>query len=81
MFFNAKVASAILLFTSGVLAAPVPQLAGEGAAANSILSGTDNAVGYGVEKYVLLSLSLCIHSSRKKLTDLKFVVHLITPPI
>lgn len=42
MYFNAKVASAIILFTSGALAAPVPQLAGEGAAANSILSSTDN---------------------------------------
>ena len=42
MYFNAKIASAILLFASGALAAPVPQLAGEGAAANSILSSTDN---------------------------------------
>jgi len=32
-----------------VLAAPVPQLAGEGSACNSILSSTDNGVGYGVE--------------------------------
>jgi len=31
------------------MAAPTPQLAGEGAAANSIFSGTDNAVGYGTE--------------------------------
>ncbi|GAB7323478.1 hypothetical protein MBLNU13_g05925t1 [Cladosporium sp. NU13] len=49
MYFNAKVASAIILFASGALAAPVPQLAGEGAAANSILSSTDNGVGYGIE--------------------------------
>jgi len=49
MYFNAKIASAILLFASGALAAPVPQLAGEGAAANSILSSTDNGVGYGIE--------------------------------
>ena len=42
MYFNAKIASAILLFASGALAAPVPQHAGEGAAANSILSSTDN---------------------------------------
>jgi len=32
-----------------VLAAPIPQLAGEGAACNSVLSSTDNGVGYGVE--------------------------------
>ena len=32
-----------------VLAAPIPQLAGEGAACNSILSSTDNGVGYGIE--------------------------------
>jgi hypothetical protein len=57
MYFNAKVASAIILFTSGGLAAPVPQLAGEGAAANSILSSTDNGVGFGIEKFVSLSLS------------------------
>jgi hypothetical protein len=44
MYFNAVIASAILAFATGALAAPVPQLAGEGAAANSILSGTDNAV-------------------------------------
>jgi len=31
------------------LAAPIPQLAGEGAACNSLLSSTDNGVGYGVE--------------------------------
>lgn len=57
MYFNAKVASAIILFTSGALAAPVPQLAGEGAAANSILSSTDNGVSFGIEKFVSLSLS------------------------
>ena len=36
---------------TGVLAAPVQrrQLAGEGAACNSVLSSTDNGVGYGVE--------------------------------
>jgi len=49
MYFNAVIASAILAFATGALAAPVPQLAGEGAAANSILSGTDNAVGYSIE--------------------------------
>jgi hypothetical protein len=38
-----------LLSISYVLAAPLPQLAGEGAAANSILSDTDNGVGYGIE--------------------------------
>jgi len=49
MYFNAVIASAVLAFATGALAAPVPQLAGEGAAANSILSGTDNAVGYSIE--------------------------------
>ncbi|OQO13283.1 hypothetical protein B0A48_01511 [Cryoendolithus antarcticus] len=49
MQFTQAIASAILLFAATGLTAPVPQLAGESAAANSILSGTDNAVGYGVE--------------------------------
>jgi len=50
MHFNSAIVAAILAFcASGVLAAPLPQLAGEGAAANSILSGTDTAVGLGVE--------------------------------
>ena len=50
MRFAISVAAAILAFTfSGVLAAPLPQLAGEGAACNSVLSSTDNGVGYGVE--------------------------------
>lgn len=49
MQFTPAIASAILLFCSATLAAPVPQLAGEGAAANSILSSTDNGVGYGIE--------------------------------
>lgn len=49
MQFTPAIASAILLFCTGVLAAPVPQLAGEGAAANSILSDTDNGVGFGIE--------------------------------
>lgn len=39
--------AALQVFTS--IAAPVPQLAGEGAACNSILSSTDNGVGYGTE--------------------------------
>jgi hypothetical protein len=39
----------LLLATSAALALPTPQLAGEGAAANSILSSTDNGVGYGIE--------------------------------
>ena len=36
---------------AGVLAVPIErrQLAGEGAACNSVLSSTDNGVGYGVE--------------------------------
>lgn len=49
MHFNSAIASAILLFAATGLAAPLPQLAGEGAAANSILSSTDNGVGYGIE--------------------------------
>lgn len=38
-----------LLSLSYVLAAPLPQFAGEGAAANTIFSDTDNGVGYGFE--------------------------------
>ncbi|KAH7380126.1 hypothetical protein BKA66DRAFT_442445 [Pyrenochaeta sp. MPI-SDFR-AT-0127] len=38
-----------LVLATAVLAAPTPQLAGEGAAANSIFSSTDNGVGYGIE--------------------------------
>ncbi|KAF7186421.1 hypothetical protein HII31_12217 [Pseudocercospora fuligena] len=50
MHFTSAIAAAILAFSAtGVLAAPVPQLAGEGAACNSVLSQTDNGVGYGVE--------------------------------
>lgn len=37
------------------IAAPIPQLAGEGAACNSVLSSTDNGVGYGVEN----ALGMC----------------------
>jgi hypothetical protein len=43
------IASAILLFSTTIFAAPLPQLAGEGAALNSIASSTDNGVGFGVE--------------------------------
>jgi hypothetical protein len=39
--------AALQVFTS--IAAPIPQLAGEGAACNSVLSSTDNGVGYGIE--------------------------------
>lgn len=39
----------LLLASSAVLALPTPQLAGEGAAADSIISDFDNASGYGVE--------------------------------
>jgi hypothetical protein len=49
MHFASVIASAILLFSTTVLAAPIPQLAGEGAALNSIFVGTDNGVGYAVE--------------------------------
>ncbi|TKA83068.1 hypothetical protein B0A55_00928 [Friedmanniomyces simplex] len=48
--FTSAIAAAVLAFASvQVLAAPLPQLAGEGAAANSILSSTDNGVGFGIE--------------------------------
>ncbi|KAK3631467.1 hypothetical protein LTR56_016831 [Elasticomyces elasticus] len=47
---TSAIAAVILAFASvQVFAAPLPQLAGEGAAANSILSGTDNAVGFGIK--------------------------------
>jgi HPt (histidine-containing phosphotransfer) domain-containing protein len=50
MHMNKAIAAAILAFcASSVIAAPLPQLAGEGAAANSIISDTDNGVGYGTE--------------------------------
>jgi hypothetical protein len=49
MQFTPAIASAILLFSTSILALPIAQLAGEGAAANSILSSTDNGVGFGVE--------------------------------
>jgi len=49
MYFTPAIATAIIVFATGALAAPVPQLAGEGAAANSILSSTDNGVGFGIE--------------------------------
>lgn len=38
-----------LLLASTAIALPVPQLAGEGAACDSILSQTDNGIGYGVK--------------------------------
>lgn len=38
-----------LLLSTTILALPTPQLAGEGAALNSIFSSTDNGVGYGIE--------------------------------
>jgi hypothetical protein len=49
MHFTPVIASAVLLFSTTILAAPLPQLAGEGAALNSIFSSTDNGIGYGVE--------------------------------
>jgi hypothetical protein len=50
MRFTSAIAAAILAFTAtGVLAAPLPQLAGEGSAADSILTDTDNGVGFGIE--------------------------------
>jgi hypothetical protein len=49
MQFTQVIASAILLFSTTILAAPLPQLAGEGEALNSIFSSTDNGIGFGVE--------------------------------
>ena len=47
---KALIVAAILAFSTSIsIAAPVPQLAGEGAACNSIFSSTDNGIGYGVE--------------------------------
>jgi hypothetical protein len=43
-----KALLALVLITS-VAATPIPQLAGEGAASDSIISNIDNGVGYGVE--------------------------------
>jgi hypothetical protein len=43
-----KALIALVLLTSAA-ATPIPQLAGEGAAADSIFSQTDNAIGYGIE--------------------------------
>lgn len=43
-----KTIIAIILVTAAS-ALPTPQLAGEGAAANSIFSSTDNGIGYGIE--------------------------------
>jgi hypothetical protein len=43
-----KALLALVLITSAA-ATPIPQLAGEGAASDSIISNIDNGVGYGVE--------------------------------
>ncbi|CZT16536.1 uncharacterized protein RCC_02370 [Ramularia collo-cygni] len=47
MLFPTALLSVILATT--ILALPVPQLAGEGAACNSIFSSTDNAIGFGIK--------------------------------
>lgn len=50
MHLTPALVAVILAYTSStVLAAPLPQLAGEGAACNSIFSSTDNGIGYGIE--------------------------------
>ena len=50
MRFTSTLAALILGFaTTQILALPTPQIAGEGAACNSILSSTDNGVVYGTE--------------------------------
>lgn len=43
-----KTLIAIVLLTAAA-ATPIPQLAGEGQAADSIFTQTDNAIGYGIE--------------------------------
>lgn len=45
---STKLLFTIALFTAAY-ALPTPQLAGTGAAANSVLSSTDNGVGFGIE--------------------------------
>jgi hypothetical protein len=48
MRFTPTIAAAILAFAAtGVIAAPLPQLAGEGSACDSVLTQTDNGVGHG----------------------------------
>ena len=50
MRFTPTLAALILAFaTTHILALPTPQIAGEGSACNSVLTSTDNGVGYGVE--------------------------------
>lgn len=52
MHFNPAIAAGLLAFnSSGVIAAPMPQLASEVFACNYVLSCTDNSVGYGVSSY------------------------------
>lgn len=48
LFSNTKCVVTLILLTA-VSALPTPQLAGEGKAADSLLSSTDNGIGYGVE--------------------------------
>jgi hypothetical protein len=50
MRFTSTLAALILGFaTTNILALPTPQIAGEGSACDSVLTSTDNGVGYGVE--------------------------------
>lgn len=63
-----------ILLASMTLALPVPQLAGEGAACDAILSDTDNAIGYGIKNAedkvagnVASVASLIPHSVRRQL--------------
>ncbi|KAJ4319428.1 hypothetical protein N0V94_003932 [Neodidymelliopsis sp. IMI 364377] len=48
MLFTAKTIL-VLVLSSAVAALPTPQLAGEGKAADSLFSSTDNGLGYGIE--------------------------------
>ncbi|KAI4763157.1 hypothetical protein E4T52_04751 [Aureobasidium sp. EXF-3400] len=57
--------AALQVFTS--IAAPIPQLAGEGAACNSVLSSTDNGVGYGTENAEDNTASTISSVSRRQL--------------
>ncbi|KAI5194638.1 hypothetical protein E4T39_08572 [Aureobasidium subglaciale] len=51
----------------GIVAIPIPQLAGEGNACSSVLSSTDNGVGYGVENALDNTANLISSVSRRQL--------------
>ena len=59
---STKMLLALALFTAAY-ALPTPQLAGEGAASNSVFSSTDNGVGHGLEN-ALNNLAALITSAK-----------------